>query len=1060
MTSTDETEHLGAPSAKRHGRVADAPDTAAILSLTPNRIVTENLLQGNPPSEWDIVKADVWTIEGFTTQFSVNVGETVDFKIRTDSTDYRIDIYRLGYYDGLGARRVDRIQHQIPTAQSQPLPERDDLTGLVDAGNWSVSVSWPVPDTAVSGFYIAKLVRQDETEGYNHIPFIVRDDAWDSDILFQAADTTWQAYNVWGGASLYGGDGPGTDPATFGRAYKVSYNRPFVTRWGEHHAGPQDFVFGVEFPAIRWLEKNGYDVSYIAGVDAARNGALLLDHKVFLSVGHDEYWAGTQRTNVEAARDAGVHLMFLSGNEVYWRTRWEPSIAGPATDYRTLVCYKETRAHQDIDPSGEWTGTYRDPRFAGPGAIGAGQPENRLTGTIFTVDSYRLDAIEIPYAYSQMRIWRHTSIADLETDEVAILPAGYLGYEWDSDLDNGFRPPGLINMSKTIVDVPNYLLDYGSVTGPATAEHNLTLYRAPSEALVFGAGTVYWAWGLDEFHDLEIVPDDNRVKQATVNLLADMGVQPETLDPLLVLATASTDVTPPISSINAPVGTIPFDQPYTITGTASDVGGVVGGVEISTDDGATWHKAEGREIWSFVWTPSLGGTYTLRSRATDDSCNIETPAPGIAVTVTGPTGKTLFSPFDRPLVVRVNDPVSLELGVKIVPATNGTITGIRFYKGVDNVGPHTGTLWTAGGVPIQSVAFTSETASGWQTALFATPIPVTGSTTYIASYHCNGFYSANDFFFTSSLSRNGLTAPASALAGGNGVYTLSSGTALPASSYRASNYWIDVLYQPVVVGPNQPPVAANDTNLVTQRNVTLQIAVSTLLANDTDPNGDTLTVTSVGSAFNGSVSLNVPSGIITFTPNTGFAGTAGFSYEISDGQGGTDTADATISVVAPPAGVTLFASNATPATITVSDANAVELGMKFVPSVNGDVTGLRFYKGPLNTGTHVGTLWDSIGNILARVTFVGETASGWQVMTFAAPYAVTANTTYIISYHCAGNYSASSSFFATSTSNGPLTAPDSASVGGNGVFAYAGAPTFPTSSFNDTNYWVDVFLDP
>ena len=103
---------------------------------------------------------------------------------------------------------------------------------------------------------------------------------------------------------------------------------------------------------------------------------LIKNHRVFLSVGHDEYWSGAQRANVEAARDAGVNLAFFSGNEVYWKTRWENSTDGTNTAYRTLVCYKETRDDAKTDPSPEWTGTWRDPRFSPPS--NGNRPENAL----------------------------------------------------------------------------------------------------------------------------------------------------------------------------------------------------------------------------------------------------------------------------------------------------------------------------------------------------------------------------------------------------------------------------------------------------------------------------------------------------------------------------------------------------------------------------------------------------------------------------------------------------------------------------------------------------------
>jgi len=460
------------------------------VSAASNPIAVENAKPGTPASEWNIVGAGDPSIQGFATEISVNKGQTVSFKIKTDSSNYHIDIYRLGYYNGAGARKMTPDPIAITQAQVQPPCLTDDETGLIDCGNWSVLkdangnalTAWTVPPDATSGIYIAKLTRIDGVPGSSHIVFVVRDDSRASTVLFQTSDETWQAYNSYGGNSLYTGQ-PGTNP---GRAYKVSYNRPFNTR----ENSPEDWLFNAEYPMVRWLEANGYDVSYFTGVDADRFGGAppgqggIRGHKVYLSVGHDEYWSGNQRKNVEAARDAGVHLAFLSGNEIFWKTRFEDSTAGSPAEYRTLVSYKETHANAKIDPLPDvWTGTWRDPRFSPP--ADGGRPENSLSGTIFMVndggDSNA--AITVSSAFSRFWLWKNTDVERLPSGQSLPLANGTLGYEWDEDLDIDTRPAGLIRLSSTTLSSVPVLSNYGSTYVPGSATHNLTLYRRPGGAL-------------------------------------------------------------------------------------------------------------------------------------------------------------------------------------------------------------------------------------------------------------------------------------------------------------------------------------------------------------------------------------------------------------------------------------------------------------------------------------------------------------------------------------------------------------------------------------------------
>ncbi len=451
-----------------------------------NKIACENSKPGT--RAWDdVVGAGDDSIQGFATDISVNVGQRIDFKIDTDASAYSVTIFRIGYYQGLGGRQIATVTPSAPLPQNQPQCINDLTTETVDCGNWAVSASWNVPSTAVSGVYVALLKRSNGDS--SHITFVVRDDASTSEVVFQTSDPTWQAYNTYGGSNFYRG-------GAHGRAYKLSYNRPVNTRDG---VGGRDFFFSNEYPLVRFLERNGYDVSYLAGVDSDRRGNLIKNHKVFLSVGHDEYWSGAQRANVEAARDAGVNLQFLSGNEVYWRTRYEPSLDSSRTPYRTLVTYKETWDYAKTDPSTEWTGTWRDPRYASK-AQGGNLPENALTGTMYMVNHDDL-ALTVGAEEGKYRMWRNTSLTSLAQGTKATLAPHTVGYESNEDIDNGSRPAGLVRMSTTTGPTPEYLRDYGNTVTPGTTTHNTTLYRAPSGALVFSAGTVQWTWGLDGEHD-------------------------------------------------------------------------------------------------------------------------------------------------------------------------------------------------------------------------------------------------------------------------------------------------------------------------------------------------------------------------------------------------------------------------------------------------------------------------------------------------------------------------------------------------------------------------------
>lgn len=915
-----------------------------------NAITAENCLAGNPASEWDVSGAGDPTIQGFATQISVNRGSTIQFKVQTNATNYRLDIYRMGYYGGMGARKITTVNPSATLPQSQPSCLTQASTGLIDCGNWAVSASWPVPANMTSGIYFAKLVRAD-TGGSSHIVFIVRDDSAAADIVFQTSDTTWQAYNTYGGNSLYVGS-PGTNPS---RAYKVSYNRPFNTRGND---GGQDWVFNAEYPMIRWLESNGYNVTYISGVDSDRSASLLTSRRSFISVGHDEYWSGQQRANVEAARNAGVHMAFFSGNEVFWKTRWENSIDGSNTSYRTLVSYKETHAGAKIDPSSEWTGTWRDPRFSPPS--NGGRPENSLTGTVFTVNSGTA-AILVPEQEGKMRLWRGTNIASLGTNQVANLPNGTLGYEWDSDVDNGSRPAGLVRMSDTTVNNVDKLQDFGSTYASDTANHAITFYKHSSGARVFGLGTVQWTWGLDANHDRAGTPTDQRMQQATVNLFADMNVQPANLQAPLSVATATTDTTAPTSTITAPAAGANLPQSATvITGTAADVGGAVGAIEVSVDGGTTWHPATGRTAWSYTWNPATTGAVTISVRAVDDSGNIQGTPTTRSVTIAQATCPCSIWPSTTPNTAPDSDPGSIELGTRFRSSSNGRITALRFYKDPQNTGTHVGTLWSSTGTQLAQVTFTGETASGWQTQALPTPVNITANTDYVVSYHTNsGFYTGQDNYFNSAATSGPLRAPANGEGGANGLYKYSSSSTFPTDTYSAENYWVDVVFN-YASGDVTPPT----------------VSITTPTANPT------LSVTSSPLSLGGTASDAVGVTQVTWANNRGGSGTAsgttswtisGITLQSGDNivtvtardAAGNTSADSITVTYTPPDTTPPVVSFTSPTSNATTTVNTTPLNIGGTASDAVGVTQVTWANDRGGSGTATGTTsWSVTGVVL------------------------------------------------------------------------------------------------
>ena len=478
-------------------------------------VAEENQLPGS--TDWRITRPSlIGEIAGYAGQASVNRSGTLDLYISTatQGAKYDVDIYRMGWYGGAGARVVRSIRNIEGENQGRWDPLRgirdcptcaiDPSTLLVEA-NWKRSLRIKVARDWVSGYYLVKL-HDAGTGTESYVIFVVRDDASSAPILVQASTNTWQAYNAWGDASLYGSFGADRwYVENTRRAYRVSYDRPYdVTMRNQKGYGAGDF-FWWEYGFVRWAESRGYDMTYTTNVDVSLRGDALKKRRLFVSLGHDEYWTKQQRDAVEAARDAGTNIAFFGGNEAYWQGRLEPSTSGVAA--RVLTVYKDA----SLDPMTrtnpkEATVLFKDPPVS--------RPQSMLSGVAFGSN-----------AAPDYQPWRPASTDSWIFDGAGVTTGqsfpGIVGYEYDHMAVPGERPADLTVVGSSPVN---------GLIGSDTAIS--AFYRAPSGATVFAAGTVAWSWGLDDFgHEDRGAFADDRLRRVTANILDRLSRPGQALAP-------------------------------------------------------------------------------------------------------------------------------------------------------------------------------------------------------------------------------------------------------------------------------------------------------------------------------------------------------------------------------------------------------------------------------------------------------------------------------------------------------------------------------------------------
>lgn len=466
---------------------------------TDNIIARENAHTGT--KDWQISDEDeaLTQIQAYTGATSVSAGDKLTFYVSTanEGDKYVIDIYRLGWYGGDGARLMTSLVGLKGHAQgyydwnSRALTNCgscriDKTTGFVEA-NWQPSYMLTIPDDWTTGVYLAKFLHSPSGKA-RYTPFVVRGNNR-STYVAVTSDNTNQAYNVWGGSSLYDSDAVPPIGAQSSKGVMVSFNRPYVR--GRGASG----VLEYEVNGIRWMERQGYDLSYISSVDMHQNPGQLLNHRVYLSMGHDEYWSKEMRDGVENARDRGVGMIFLGANTAYWQIRYQPDSA--SVPDRTIICYKVETQNNDLvrDPffsqdKSRITSLWRDPIID--------RPENALIGIMYSDYTPGQQACSNCWPTRSGEKWgfpwRMTSQLSSPLLDGTDLRVGQsygcdlVGYEWDRVYNNGVTPPNLQVLSISV-----------TVSPTESDTSNTAYYIARSGAMVFATGSIYWTLALDDY---------------------------------------------------------------------------------------------------------------------------------------------------------------------------------------------------------------------------------------------------------------------------------------------------------------------------------------------------------------------------------------------------------------------------------------------------------------------------------------------------------------------------------------------------------------------------------
>ena len=432
--------------------------SATTFATAANPVQRENSRPGTPG--WEIPAGAGTVITGYASEISVAPGQSFHLHVAAPrGSRYRLLVYRLGWYRGVGGRLVMCLPgcRSSRAAVAQPAPTAPDaVTGLFRVP-WRVTDTVQIPSDAVSGYYEAKLeiVAGAHVGAIGSVPLIVHQSpaAPASAVLVQVPVNTWEAYNRWGGKSLY-------QFGTSRHALEVSFDRPFDQQ--TFH----DMVTELELPWVRFLERNGIDVSYQTDVDTDSDPGSLPRHRMVFAIGHDEYWTQQMRDAFNHALALSTNLMFGS-DSADWRMRYTDG-------RRTIVEWRDP----SIDP-------VHDRRLDNGFFSTFGEPECQLMGVQHQWAAQR-DLSSPPTSYTVVGPSSDPWLAAAGLAPGDVIP-GVVGYEWDSIVPGCFA-------GRVAPLMTTRLRGSDGVTHSA----DMVLATAPSGGRVFAMGTMELAWALDD----------------------------------------------------------------------------------------------------------------------------------------------------------------------------------------------------------------------------------------------------------------------------------------------------------------------------------------------------------------------------------------------------------------------------------------------------------------------------------------------------------------------------------------------------------------------------------